>query len=67
MDCPKNQLHQGSWFTMKIIKYGVNNVKYVPQVAELCAECGAYKKFAPQTEELVAQFNQKLAGIIIKD
>ena len=32
--------------------------KYVPQIKEVCANCGRYIRFATQTPELIAAFNK---------
>jgi hypothetical protein len=42
---------------------GVPYPKYLPQIKECCAVCGAYVRFAPQTDELVARINARLEAV----
>ena len=59
--------HEKSIFTLKIIP--TNRLedpwypKFVPQIKQSCRDCGKYLKFAPQSSELIAKFNQELEGI----
>lgn len=54
-------------FLMKILAYEKHDRDgrpyriTVPQVREECGKCGAFVKFAPQTDELLSEFNQKFA------
>lgn len=51
-------------FKFKLISTNNSNPiwpKYTLQIKELCANCGGYIRFAPQTPELTELFNQNFA------
>jgi len=54
-------------FSIKIIPTGQPwpSPKYIIQIKESCANCGRYKRFAPQSSILVKRFNDRLSSIIL--
>ncbi len=55
-------------YTMKLIftnRQDLTYPKFIPQIKELCANCGRYIKFAKQTEKLIDNFNRELEKITI--
>ena len=57
-----------SHYKIKIIATGRDNIyypKYIPQIKEICGQCGLYIKFAKQTDELIYNFNKEIEKIII--
>lgn len=53
-------------FTLKLIPTNKANPywpKYIPQIKEICGDCGRYIRFAPQTTELIDKFNKALQEI----
>jgi hypothetical protein len=39
--------------------------KFIPQVSELCADCGRWIKFATQKPELIDELNKKLKELTL--
>lgn len=66
--CPNCQ-NTSTKYTLKIIPTSRSDnffPKYIPQVKELCASCGKYKKFATQTPELIEMVNQWLENYVMQ-
>lgn len=64
-DCGKSETQ----YQLRIIPSGNFDPyfpKFLPQIKEVCLECGRYKRFARQTEVLIDRFNQRLETITLK-
>ena len=55
-------------YTVKLISTNRDDIyypKFIPQVKQVCGECGKYIKFAKQTEDLIHDLNQEIERIVI--
>lgn len=57
--------------SVKIIPTGKEclycRIKYYPQIKKVCANCGEFKSFAKQTQDMVDELNKRLEGVSIDE
>lgn len=61
-DCPQCNSKERI-FSLKIIPTNRTDPfwpKYIPQIKEICCNCGSYIRFVPQTQELIENLNSIL-------
>lgn len=45
---------------LRLVASSNAHIKFIPQIKEMCAKCGAYVRFAPQTPERIKLINEAL-------
>ncbi len=64
--CPECGNNKTS-YNLKLIPTGkpIPYPKYIPQIKESCSNCGRYRRFTPQAQNIILRFNDRFASIIL--